>query len=1424
MPFTTNGPEPKTQMEMSKREYNLRPLPGVRRGASGADAGCYSMRTIGGEELSRRALINTNVTADRCELNRRTHNVEATADSLGNETNTPSTRPQHMTQAEREKDSDMLNEIISASPSPFNSYESPSSSPLSYQVSSRSNIISPMSVDVVQEAHAIEPTSATGTNRARKRWSDDMNKFIWRTYLIATKLNTSKIYLAHLHHEFSLKFPQMEASRQRLGDQCRAIVRNKLLPQEILEQIKQEVTESLQQTNNQDRTQNTQTNLSMQIHNSHQQGIRQRRRWTTEYNETIIRNYYKITELEENRSAYRQPLHQAVIAEHPELSEVSEQRISDQLRVILNNKMISDQKLKEIREEISNDLRLRRNHLENTSQHLTIPQNAAPAENNNHPHISPQTQPILDISAIAEQDQTTYYLDVEKIKKQYNITLEKFQNTNPISRPYIPKQNSSRKLAQIINVINTKILPQHISVEQDFVTTHTLIYCAAYTAATCNGTNIKDITSQPCQLQKRVPAWQKRLQKKIQDLRRDIGRLTEHINGNKTNRLTLLVEAIKNKYKIHSQHEEPNSSNEHFLDTLKQKLNAASSRLKRYLNCTLRKSQNTQFSNNEKKFYRILSSATQRNTSTNTQDITPPPANAIHTFWSSIWSDPVCHNTDAAWLVTDHEVINSIEPMNFEHISVEVFMRVLNKAHNWKSPGSDHIHNYWYKKFTSTHSLLHKHMNNFIQTPNLMPHFVTQGLTFMIPKDTDQQNPAKYRPITCLQTIYKILTGCITELLHEHIAVNNILAEEQKGCRKGRQGCKEQLVIDSVTMKHAISKKKNINTMYIDYRKAFDSIPHSWLLYVLQHYKIHPQLIYFLENSMQNWKTTLKITGHANTETPDILIRRGIFQGDALSPLWFCLALNPLSNMLQKSNLGYIITTPHKDTTLTHLMYMDDIKLYSDTIQSLHHLADITQTFSRDIHMEFGIDKCKTFSVKNGKIVPNSYILESGNIIEPLEEEATYKYLGFQQARNINQKETKNSLKTKFKHRLNILFRSQLNSHNLFKAINSYAIPVLTYSFGIINWSQCELHNLQRMINTTLTAHRKHHPRSCVQRMTLPRGEGGRGLIDIVNLHNKQITSLRHYFHQRSVYSPLHETVTLADKRFTPLNLKDRHPQKNERITDLNEKTALWRQKSLHGRHHHDLQQLYVDKAASNAWLRRGELFPETEAFMLAIQDQVIDTRNYQKHIIRTSNLQSDTCRHCHSNPETIQHITSACRALAQTDYKHRHDQVSAIIHQHLAHKYNFIDKKIPYYKYKPDTILENNRYRIYWDRTIITDKTIHFNRPDITLHDKIKKNVYLIDIAIPNTHNIQSTISEKLSKYQDLAIELKRQWRADTIHIVPIVISSTGVVPKSLQRSLDILHIPHHTNHLLQKAVILNTCRLTRKFLTTSSISTAIT
>lgn len=176
---------------------------------------------------------------------------------------------------------------------------------------------------------------------------------------------------------------------------------------------------------------------------------------------------------------------------------------------------------------------------------------------------------------------------------------------------------------------------------------------------------------------------------------------------------------------------------------------------------------------------------------------------------------------------------------------------------------------------------------------------------------------------------------------------------------------------------------------------------------------------------------------------------------------------------------------------------------------------------------------------------------------------------------------------------------------------------------------------------------------------------------DIINK-----TTLRSFFHSKQ--SLLHKAIVQTDAIY-PLNLKVSSKQPNESLTTPQQKIEAWQQKSLHSRDRQDLTKPNVDKTASNAWLKRGELFPETEGFMLAIQDQIINTKNYQKHIIRDVNLQSDLCRHCHRASETIQHITRACRSISQTDYKHRHDQIAAIIHQYLAFWHKLISDKNAY-------------------------------------------------------------------------------------------------------------------------------------------------
>jgi hypothetical protein len=184
------------------------------------------------------------------------------------------------------------------------------------------------------------------------------------------------------------------------------------------------------------------------------------------------------------------------------------------------------------------------------------------------------------------------------------------------------------------------------------------------------------------------------------------------------------------------------------------------------------------------------------------------------------------------------------------------------------------------------------------------------------------------------------------------------------------------------------------------------------------------------------------------------------------------------------------------------------------------------------------------------------------------------------------------------------------------------------------------------------------------------------------------------------------------------------------------------------------------------------------------------------KYILKQPST-DELCRRCGQEPETIQHVTAACKQLAPTEYVKRHDGVAKVIHQELAEAAELIASKSPYYKYKPANVLENDNFKLYWNRSIITDKRVPSNRPDTTLMNKTTKNTFLVDIAVPNIHNLAKIITEKQEKYRELANEMSAMWKQTTVQVIPIVISSTAVIPKSLSQSVKRLN--WHPNTYIQ-------------------------
>jgi hypothetical protein len=130
-------------------------------------------------------------------------------------------------------------------------------------------------------------------------------------------------------------------------------------------------------------------------------------------------------------------------------------------------------------------------------------------------------------------------------------------------------------------------------------------------------------------------------------------------------------------------------------------------------------------------------------------------------------------------------------------------------------------------------------------------------------------------------------------------------------------------LISEAILEDSKKRRKNLNTAWIDYQKAFHSVPHSWIEKSTELIGVNDKIVKFCKLSVEKWSTKLQLkTNQELMQSRLIKINRGIFQGDSLSPLLFCIALIPLTNELNRSKCGYQVYGTERK--INHLLYMDD--------------------------------------------------------------------------------------------------------------------------------------------------------------------------------------------------------------------------------------------------------------------------------------------------------------------------------------------------------------------------------------------------------------------------------------------------------------------------------------------------------------------
>ena len=212
-------------------------------------------------------------------------------------------------------------------------------------------------------------------------------------------------------------------------------------------------------------------------------------------------------------------------------------------------------------------------------------------------------------------------------------------------------------------------------------------------------------------------------------------------------------------------------------------------------------------------------------------------------------------------------------------------------------------------------------------------------------KKGTRTDPGNYRPVSLTCVTCKILESFVRDAIVDHMTGENLYADCQHGFRKKRS-CVTQLLEVMEDFTTMINKGDNIDVLYLDFKKAFDSVPHERLLLKLESYGITGNLLNWTRDFLTDRTQKVKVGGSLSN-CADVL--SGIPQGSILGPILFTIFINDLPKMV----------------TSTCKIFADDTKLYSSPKSQHIMQADIDSLvdWSNTWNLYFNASKCHVLHI-----------------------------------------------------------------------------------------------------------------------------------------------------------------------------------------------------------------------------------------------------------------------------------------------------------------------------------------------------------------------------------------------------------------------------------------------------------------------------
>ena len=384
---------------------------------------------------------------------------------------------------------------------------------------------------------------------------------------------------------------------------------------------------------------------------------------------------------------------------------------------------------------------------------------------------------------------------------------------------------------------------------------------------------------------------------------------------------------------------------------------------------------------NPKAFYKYVNSKLKARsvspqlTTKDGSHITNPKdkANMFNNFFSSVFTHEDLTHIPSKPKLQVKEVLDDI---NF---TVADVLQLLHKLNVSKSPGPDNIHPRILKECAEELAIPLYTMFRTSLTAGQLPQAWKEASVSPIFKKGSRSDVSNYRPISLTSVCCKTMEKLIREALLKHMISNDFLTDCQHGFVQGRS-CTTQMLRVVDKLSEILDQGEAVDTIYLDFAKTFDTVPHERLLIKLESYGVEGYVLKWIRNFITSRKQMVALCGAYSSWTHVI---SGVPQGSVLGPVLFVCYINDMPESI--SSFLYIYAD---DTKIGRHISCDDDR------SALQSDLDNLVVWSRNWQLRFNLDKCKVLHMGRGNMKSQYSMQDDNGQIYILQETAEEKDLG----------------------------------------------------------------------------------------------------------------------------------------------------------------------------------------------------------------------------------------------------------------------------------------------------------------------------------------------------------------------------------------------------------------------------------------------